>query len=87
MLVADAARDFLRILERVESTHEPTLLVREGRPVAQIVPVPDSTLHDYQKAISLWEERHRLESEEARTFADDLALIRANQAPLKSPWD
>ena len=40
--VTDAAKDFLRLLELVERKREPAILVREGKAVATLTPVPQT---------------------------------------------
>lgn len=85
--VSDAAKDFLEVLKRVESTGEVTVLMREGLPVAQISPIIADPASDHQQAVLAWQKLKRLDTEEAKSFADDLEQIASQQPPLKSAWD
>ena len=85
--VAEAAKDFVAVLERIERTGSAATLMRGGKAVAKIVPVlegPSSTVEDL---IRRWAAIERLPSDEAEAFAADLEKIHADQPPLKSAWD
>lgn len=84
--VTDAARDFLSLVERVESRRESAVITREGRPVATLVPVnrPAATC---EKLAAYWEKIPRLSPEEGEAFARDIEEGIRNLPPLKSPWD
>jgi antitoxin (DNA-binding transcriptional repressor) of toxin-antitoxin stability system len=84
--VADAAKDFLRVLDLVERRREPAVLVRDGKPVATLNPVPSAALTCGELA-DRWPELDRLSPEEADAFADDLEESRASIPPLKQAWD
>jgi len=83
--VAEAARDFLRVLDRVERGGEPAILVRDGRPVATLSPIPGTALTCAELA-GRWPNLEKLDDDEARVFADDLEHSRANVPPLTSAW-
>jgi antitoxin (DNA-binding transcriptional repressor) of toxin-antitoxin stability system len=81
--VAEAAKDFLRVLDLVERRGEPALLVRDGHAVAKLIPVPrpSSTSEELAKR---WEKIPRLPQEEAEAFASDIERARANLPPLRA---
>ncbi len=80
--VAEAARDFLKLLDRVEREHASAVLVRDGKPVAPLSPV----LRGVEQA-ERWPELDRLPAGEAHAFADDFESGRRNLPPLKTAWD
>ncbi len=84
--VAEAAKDFLRLLDWVERQHESAVLVREGRPVATLSPLPSAALTCGELA-DRWPKLERLPSDEAKAFADDLEHARASLPPLTPAWD
>ena len=84
--VAEAARDFLKLLDLVERKREPAVLMREGRAVATLNPVPGPALTCAELA-DRWASLDRLPPEEAAAFADDIEAARRNLPPLKSAWD
>lgn len=84
--VAEAAKDFLKLLDLVERKRESAVLIREGRPVATLNPVPVPALTSAELA-DRREKLDRLPPDEANAFADDLEAARGNVPPLKSAWD
>ncbi len=84
--VAEAARDFLRVLDRVERAGEPAILVREGRPVATLSPIPTAALTCAQLA-ERWPKLEKLAVDDALLFADDVEHSRANIPSPISAWD
>ena len=84
--VAEAARDFLRVLERVEREREPAVLVREGKPVATLSPLPRTALTCTELS-ERWPKLEKLPPDEANAFADAVELARSNLPPLKPAWD
>ena len=84
--VAEAAKDFLRLLDRVERRHESAILVREGRPVATLSPLPSAALTCAELA-NRWPKLDKLPPDEANAFADDLEHARARLPPFKPAWD
>ncbi len=83
--VAEAARDFLRVLDRVERGGETAVLVREGRPVATLSPIASAALTCAELA-ERWPKLEKLPADEGTIFADDLDQSRANLLPLSSAW-
>ncbi|MCW5557186.1 MAG: type II toxin-antitoxin system Phd/YefM family antitoxin [Verrucomicrobiae bacterium] len=84
--VTEAARDFLTLMERVESRRESAVITREGRPVATFVPV-DQTAQTSEELAERLAAIPRLPSEEAEAFARDIEECIQSLPPLKSPWD
>jgi len=84
--VAEAAKDFLKLLDLVERKGESAVLVREGKAVATLNPVPGPALTSAELAdrCARWT---KLPPEEANAFADDIEAARRNLPPLKSAWD
>jgi len=85
MSVTEAARNFSRVVRRAER-HASTLLVKNGKPVARVVPVeaPPKTTRSLAEA---WPTIRHLNQEEAESFAADIAAARHALPPLISPWD
>ncbi len=84
--VAEAAKEFLKLLELVERQREPAVLMREGRPVAILNPVPGPALSSTELA-DRWEKLDPLPPDEANAFAEDLEAAHRHLPPLKSAWD
>jgi antitoxin (DNA-binding transcriptional repressor) of toxin-antitoxin stability system len=83
--VTEAAQDFLRVLDRVERGGESAVLVREGRAVATLSPIPRAALNCAELA-DRWAKLDKLSPDEAAAFADDVEHARANVPPLRSAW-
>jgi antitoxin (DNA-binding transcriptional repressor) of toxin-antitoxin stability system len=84
--VAEAARDFLRILATVESRREATVLLRDGKPVARIVPW-NALAATCEELASHWEKMEKLPPDEAKEFANDLEDSRKSLPPIQPRWD
>ena len=84
--VAEAAKDFLRLLEGVERRRESAILLREGKPVATLSPLPSAAMSCAELA-ERWPSLEKLSPDEANAFAADLEHARANPPPLRSSWD
>jgi antitoxin (DNA-binding transcriptional repressor) of toxin-antitoxin stability system len=84
--VAEAARDFLRVLDRVEREREPAVLVREGKPVATLSPLPRTAL-TCAELFERWPKLEKLPPDEANAFADAIERARSDLPPLKPAWD
>ena len=84
--VAEAAKDFLRVLELVERAGRPTVLLREGKPVATLNPLPD-VARTCAELAERWPHMEKLSTDEAAAFADDIEKSRAEFPPVKSAWD
>ena len=84
--VGEAAKDFLRLVETVERTREPAVLVREGKPVATLNPMPSAALTCAELA-DRWPRMEKLSAEEGNELADDVERGRASLPPLRGAWD
>ena len=84
--VAEAAKDFLKLLDLVERKRESAVLMREGKAVATLNPVAGPALTGAELAdrIGSWT---KLPPDEGNAFADDIEAARRNLPPLKSAWD
>ena len=84
--VAEAARDFLRVLDLVERGRETAVLIRDGRPVATLNPIPEPAENCGELA-ERWSKLDRLPADEAQAFAEDLERSRASLPTPKPAWD
>ncbi len=84
--VAEAAANFLRVLDLVESRRESATLMRDGRPVARLIPLPGPATTCAELA-ERWEKLDKLPPDEASAFAGDVEHARAQLPPLKPAWD
>ena len=84
--VADAARDFLRVLDMVEQKREPAVLVRDGKPVAILNPILEPA-RNCRELAERWSRLEKLPPEEGQAFADDLENGRANLPTVKPAWE
>jgi antitoxin (DNA-binding transcriptional repressor) of toxin-antitoxin stability system len=83
--VAEAAKDFLRLLDRVERKGELAILLREGKPVATLTPLPSPATTCAELA-ERWANLEKLAPDEANAFADDIERARAKLPPLRPAW-
>jgi hypothetical protein len=84
--VAEAAKDFLKVLDLVERKRESAVLMREGNAVAILNPAPAPALTGAELA-ERWRKLERLPPDEANALADDIEAARRNLPPLESAWD
>jgi antitoxin (DNA-binding transcriptional repressor) of toxin-antitoxin stability system len=84
--VAEAAKDFLRVLDAVERKGETAILVRDGKRVATLSPMPAPALTCAELA-DRWPNLERLATDEATAFADDIEQARASLPPIPPAWD
>jgi antitoxin (DNA-binding transcriptional repressor) of toxin-antitoxin stability system len=84
--VAEAARDFFRILELVEHNHQSAVLVRDGKPVATLNPIPSPALNCEELA-ARWGKLEKLPADEAKAFADDVEQSHNTLPSVKPVWD
>lgn len=83
--VTDVSRNFADYINRVAYRGERFVLIRGGKPVAELSPVPTGTrLRDLR---ALLESLPRLDPAEADAFAEDIAEARAElDVPPEDPW-
>lgn len=85
--VTDVIRNFADYINRVAYRGERFVLIRGGKSVAELSPVPAGTrLGDLP---GLLDSLPRLTEEEAAAFADDLERARSELSahPLEDPWE
>jgi antitoxin (DNA-binding transcriptional repressor) of toxin-antitoxin stability system len=85
--VTDLLRNFADYINRVAYRGERFVIIRGGKPVAELSPVPSGTrLGDLP---ALLESLPRLSPEAAAEFADDLSQARAelNAIANRDPWE
>jgi antitoxin (DNA-binding transcriptional repressor) of toxin-antitoxin stability system len=83
---AEAAKDFLRVLEWVERKGEPAIIVRDGKAVATLSPLPAPALTCAELA-DRWPTLERLAPDEASAFADDIEQAHVSLPPVRPAWD
>ncbi|MFO7893336.1 MAG: type II toxin-antitoxin system Phd/YefM family antitoxin [Longimicrobiales bacterium] len=83
--VTDVSRNFADYINRVAYRGERFVLIRGGKPVAELSPVPTGTrLRDLP---ALLESLPRLDPDETDAFAEDITEARAElNVPPEDPW-
>ena len=84
--VADAAKDFLSLLELVETKGQSAVLLRAGKRIATLTPVPQVAQNCVELAAH-WLKLERLDPDDAEAFAADIELARATLPAPKTAWD
>lgn len=87
LTVTEAARNFADVVNRAYYRHEATTLLKNGKPVARVVPTGPLMRTGKEIAAEMTADRPRLGVEEAEAFEADLLKARAEMPPLVSPWD
>lgn len=83
--VSEAVRHFAELLHRVRHEGEWAVLTDSGMPVARMLPASHAPTG--AELARIWADRPRLGSEEAESFASDIAEARANLPPVVVQWD
>jgi len=83
--VTDAARNFSDLVNRVHYTGESATLVRNGVPVARMVPAGPPVCAAALLA-DAWARLPHLTPADARQFAADVAKARAALPAERDPW-
>lgn len=85
--VTEVLQNFSDYIDRVANRGERFVLLREGRPVAELAPLPSGTR--LGNLPDLLESLPRLSPEEAEAFAGDLDRARHGllEHGPRSPWD
>ncbi len=86
LTVTEAARNFADLINRVYYRHESALLLKNGTPVARIVPV-QPVRRTAAEIAALWDNLPHLTPEEAESFARDIEQARRELPPLQDPWE
>ena len=84
--VEDAARCLPELVERIHAGGEAALLVKSGRPLARIVPVPapGEVAEDLIAFLRRWRVEHPEPDEQ---FAEVIEASRRAVPPPRDPWD
>ena len=85
--VTEFVRNFSRFIHRVAFARERFVLIKAGRPVAEVSPPPRGLrLGDLPQMMA---ELPHLATEDAESFADDLRISRAelDKARIEDPWE
>ena len=83
--VTEAARGFSDLINRIRYRGESVLLLKGGKPVAQVSPVKTiCTGEELARACVTWP---RLGEDDAAEFEAELAASRAALGKLESKWD
>lgn len=85
--VTDVARNFAEYINRVAYRGEHFMLMRGGRPVAELRPVPAG--RKVRELPELLAGLPHLTEEEAASFSEDLTQAREelSRAPIRDPWE
>ena len=85
--VTDVARNFSEYINRVAYKGDRFILVKGGRDVAELKPVPKG--RRLSELAALLKTSARLTSNEAESFEMDIEFARTemNQAEVQKPWD
>jgi antitoxin (DNA-binding transcriptional repressor) of toxin-antitoxin stability system len=86
MSIRDAAKQLAVVAERAHNRQESTLLVRNGEPVARIVPVLVRAKKGKELA-RVWTTLPHLSPDEAEALEADLTAARKRLPPLESQWE
>jgi prevent-host-death family protein len=86
LTVTEAARRFSEVVNRARYRHESTLLVKNGVPVAKIVPA-ESPKTTAGSLLSWWRSHPRLDRSDVGRFANDISRARKKLRPPRNPWE
>ncbi len=79
----DFARNFRKMLDRVEFRHEELLIVRNHHPVARVIPGPPA-----MTALEAMADLHCIISEEsARDWLGDSRQDELRDGEMRNPWE
>ena len=85
MTVTEAARNFADVVNRAYYRHEATLLLKNGAPVARIVPV--TNIKTGKELAEILPALPHLTPEDAIAFENELADSKSKLLPPISPWE
>ena len=86
LTVTEAARNFADLVNRVYYRGESALLLKNGTPVARIIPV-ESVRRTGAEIAAQWDDLPHLPPEEAEAFARDIEEARRELPPLPDLWE
>lgn len=81
-----AAKDLSGLLDLLERKRTSAMLLREGKLVATLSPMPRAARTCAELA-ERWTQLEKLTPDEANSFADDLDHARLNLPPTKPAWN
>jgi antitoxin (DNA-binding transcriptional repressor) of toxin-antitoxin stability system len=84
--VTEAARGFADVINRIVYRGESAVLMRGGKPVAKIIPVPQTGKTGRELA-ALWPTLAHLSPEEAEVLAHEIESARASLPQPVNKWD
>ncbi len=87
LTVTAAARNFADVVNRAYYRQESTTLLKNGKPVARIVPAASALKTGKEIAARMVASRPKLTVKEAESFDSDLRAARKTMRPPRSPWD
>ena len=80
---SELARRVGDVLGRVRYRGDSFTVLRNGEPVARVVPVPSTSVVSTRDAVLAWLDAGGPDLD----FADDLELVNRLDRPPESPWD
>lgn len=87
LTVTEAARNFADVVNRAHYRHEATTLLKNGKPVARVVPAAAVVNTGKQIAARMTGKRPRLTVSEAEAFETDLREAKAAMPTPVARWD
>lgn len=87
LTVTEAARNFADVVNRAYYRHEATTLLKNGKPVARVVPAAMALKTGKEIAARMAGPRPRLTAKEAEGFETDLREAREKMPLPVSKWD
>jgi prevent-host-death family protein len=87
LTVTEAARNFADVVNRAYYRREATTLLKNGKPVARVVPAAAAVKTGKEIAARMAGKRPRLTPKEAEAFDADLREARAGMPKPVSLWD
>ena len=85
LTVTEAARNFSELVNRIRYQREEATLLKGGRPVARMSPVPAGAIG--AELARLWPTLPKLGEKEAARWEADRESSKLNLAAPKSKWD
>jgi antitoxin (DNA-binding transcriptional repressor) of toxin-antitoxin stability system len=86
MTIAAAAARFDEVVRRAHDLNESTLLLKDGQPMARIVPA-QPLFRSAEALAHAWQSLAHLDPQDAEEFAADVTDGRARQVAPKSQWE
>lgn len=87
LTVTEAARNLADVVNRAYYRHEATTLLKDGKPVARVVPAAAAVKTGKEIAAQMAGKRPRLTPKEGEAFEADLLEARTGMREPVSAWD